>query len=525
MSMSRDVALGVAVRVVGAKWIALGAIFAMFVGLIGIMVIGGAASEPPRDAQSVNCEGSWTGDSPGDRNLNSSQLDNAATIYQVAMETGMGERAATIAIATSLQESDLGLAASSHVLNSDGDVGPFQQRAYVGWYADGNTIEENIGIISDTAYAARTFLLGHTVGVSSSDGNPVGYHIPGLTNIDGWQGMSLSAAAQKVQVSAFPDAYAKHEALASSLIGMITNGDAGTIICGPGGPVGDCPIFDGAIEVGLTPDALRVLRCAKKQWPQLASFSVFRGGDPQDHGAGKAIDLMIPSWEGTTGINLGTEIAEWFQANVQEFGITYIIWRKHIWSSGRASEGWRECGVQATCYSGPNPTAAHMDHVHVSVQGNAGFSNASAPNQADNPAGSSSTVAPLAAGTYRVGSAYGRRFHPVDKRWKTHTGLDLVAASGTPIKAVRAGTVSFASWNSAFGWLVKIDHGGGLSTWYAHMRSSPSVSTAQRINAGDSLGSVGTTGKSTGPHLHIEVRSNGVHQDPKPWFVTQGVVL
>ena len=85
--------------------------------------------------------------------------------------------------------------------------------------------------------------------------------------------------------------------------------------------------------------------------------------------------------------------------------------------------------------------------------------------------------------------------------------------------------MTFAGWNSAFGWLVKIDHGAGLSTWYAHMREAPTVADGQRIDAGEHIGNVGSTGKSTGPHLHIEVRRNGVHQDPGPWFVTQGVVL
>lgn len=527
MSAGRDagrLAAGVAVRVIGFKWIAIATVVGFFVGIIGLMVIGGAASEPPRDSQTVNCEGSWTGVSPAERNLSEAQLNTAAIIYQVAMETGLGERAALIAIATALQESDLGAATSSQVLNSDGDVGVFQQRAYVGWYADGASIEENKTTILDTAYAARTFLMGHTVTVSSSSGNPVGYHIPGLTNIEGWQQLTVTEAAQKVQVSAFPDAYAKHEPLSAALIGMITNGEAGTIICGPGGPIGDCPVFNGSLETGLTPDAIQVLRCSKKQWPQLASFSVFRSGDPLNHGSGKAIDLMIPDWQATSGINLGGEISQWFQANAQQFGITYIIWRKQIWSTARAAEGWRDCGSGASCYSGENPTAAHMDHVHVSVEGNAGHAYAENPDQAGG-ASSFSTVAPLARGSYRVGSAYGSRFHPVDKVWKTHTGLDLVARSGTRINAVRAGTVTFAGWNSAFGWLVKIDHGAGLSTWYAHMREAPTVAGGQRIDAGEHIGNVGSTGKSTGPHLHIEVRRNGVHQDPGPWFVTQGVVL
>jgi len=79
----------------------------------------------------------------------------------------------------------------------------FQQRSLVGWYADGTTQQENLAILADDAYQARTFYLGHTT--------LTGWHIPGLTNIDGWQHMSVAQAAQKVQVSAYPDAYARHD--------------------------------------------------------------------------------------------------------------------------------------------------------------------------------------------------------------------------------------------------------------------------------------------------------------------------
>ena len=103
--------------------------------------------------------------------------------------------------------------------NADVDVGVFQQRAKVGWYADGATVEENTNILNDVHYAARTFYLGHDVAVRHGDGaGSVGYHIPGLVNVEGWQSMDLGQATQTVQVSDFPDYYAKHEATVASLL-------------------------------------------------------------------------------------------------------------------------------------------------------------------------------------------------------------------------------------------------------------------------------------------------------------------
>ena len=120
--------------------------------------------------------------------------------------------------------------------NSDGDVGVFQQRAKVGWYADGATVEENTEILNDVRYAARTFFLGHKVGVYSRTGaGRVGYHIPGLVNINGWESMDLGQAAQKVQVSAFPDYYGKHEATVASLLPTLNpQGCANTGVGAPG---------------------------------------------------------------------------------------------------------------------------------------------------------------------------------------------------------------------------------------------------------------------------------------------------
>ena len=99
-------------------------------------------------------------------------------------------------------------------------------------------------------------------------------------------------------------------------------------------------------------------------------------------------------------------------------------------------------------------------------------------------------------------------------RKSTHTGLDIAATTGTPIKVVADGTVTFASRNGAYGNLVKVNHGNGVETWYAHT-SKMYVTVGQSVKAGDVIAAVGSTGNSTGPHLHLEVRVNGEHVNPQ----------
>ncbi len=102
-------------------------------------------------------------------------------------------------------------------------------------------------------------------------------------------------------------------------------------------------------------------------------------------------------------------------------------------------------------------------------------------------------------------------------RSSDHTGLDIGVAKGTPIKAVASGTVTAAQYTGAYGNLVKIDHGNGVETWYAHTNTMK-VTVGQTVQAGDIIATVGTTGNSTGPHLHLEIRINGVHVDPQRYM-------
>lgn len=102
-------------------------------------------------------------------------------------------------------------------------------------------------------------------------------------------------------------------------------------------------------------------------------------------------------------------------------------------------------------------------------------------------------------------------------RSSTHTGLDIAAPSGTDIQVVADGTVTCASYNGSYGNLVKVDHGNGVETWYAHT-SKMYVTVGQEVKAGDIIAAVGSTGNSTGPHLHFEIRINGNHVNPQNYL-------
>ncbi len=117
----------------------------------------------------------------------------------------------------------------------------------------------------------------------------------------------------------------------------------------------------------------------------------------------------------------------------------------------------------------------------------------------------------------RLSSRFGMRYHPVLHRRKLHTGDDLSAATGTPFRAARDGKVLWAGWKKAYGNTIIVDHGDGVATLYGHA-SKLSVHSGEAVKAGQYIGNVGSTGWSTGPHLHFEVRKNGKPVNPTPYL-------
>ncbi|MBC8388275.1 MAG: peptidoglycan DD-metalloendopeptidase family protein [Actinobacteria bacterium] len=121
---------------------------------------------------------------------------------------------------------------------------------------------------------------------------------------------------------------------------------------------------------------------------------------------------------------------------------------------------------------------------------------------------------PVAA---RIISGFGNRYHPIFGYNRFHSGIDLAAPYGTLVKAADGGQVVQAGYFGGYGYSVMLYHGGGFATWYAHL-SSINVSMGQFVQRGQVIGLVGSTGWTTGPHLHFEVRINGAPQDPRAYL-------
>jgi murein DD-endopeptidase MepM/ murein hydrolase activator NlpD len=113
----------------------------------------------------------------------------------------------------------------------------------------------------------------------------------------------------------------------------------------------------------------------------------------------------------------------------------------------------------------------------------------------------------------RMSSGYGIRVHPITKDKKAHKGIDYAAPTGTPVRTVGDGVVEFAGMQRGYGNVIEIKHRADMTTVFAHL-SRIDVKKGQKVEQGDKIGAVGSTGFSTGPHLHFEFRVDGEHRDP-----------
>ena len=150
-------------------------------------------------------------------------------------------------------------------------------------------------------------------------------------------------------------------------------------------------------------------------------------------------------------------------------------------------------------------------------------------NKPSNPSNPSNPSKPSGSGTLTVWPSYctyitsvqGNRVHPITGQYGTHGGTDIGASYGSAIYAAGSGTVVTAynnsAYNGGYGNYAMINHGNGIQTLYAHM-SVCSVTVGQTVSAGQTIGYVGSTGRSTGPHLHFEVRVNGSRVDPQSYY-------
>jgi hypothetical protein len=239
------------------------------------------------------------------------QAANASTIQAVASARGLPERAVTIALATAMQESAL-----RNIDYGDRDsVGLFQQRPSQGW----GTAEQ----IMDPVYSAGRFY-------------------EHLVEIPGYSRLPLTVAAQRVQRSGFPDAYAKHESRAALLAAALTGRRAAALNCVPG---------DGAREAAPAGDPARVRERLVREF----GADVLPDAPGFDGGAGRSapgpvvsVPVHTPARGGEADADRrGWEVAHWAVAHSLEMGIERVSYGKRVWEAGRAAEGWRATGSGA----------------------------------------------------------------------------------------------------------------------------------------------------------------------------------
>lgn len=148
------------------------------------------------------------------------------------------------------------------------------------------------------------------------------------------------------------------------------------------------------------------------------------------------------------------------------------------------------------------------------------FDNAHGTAPAANSANSGTASIPMlvpVTSNRTMSSHFGMRMHPVLGGYRMHRGVDLPASTGTPIRATADGVIGRADWFGGYGLCVQIEHGANMETRYGHM-SRIAVAEGQRVHKGDVIGYVGSTGRSTGPHLHYEVRIGGEAVNPVPYL-------
>ena len=125
-----------------------------------------------------------------------------------------------------------------------------------------------------------------------------------------------------------------------------------------------------------------------------------------------------------------------------------------------------------------------------------------------------------------ITSHFGNRVHPISGTVRFHAGVDIANSAGTPVYAASSGVVEFAGWSGGFGNYIRVNHGNGVTTGYPHLQNGGIlVRVGQQVTVGQNIGRMGTTGYSTGNHLHFEVRQNGVATNPVTYLRNKGLTI
>jgi len=314
----------VAIGAVGALALAVGA---------GISWISGKEFGPllpPRE----QCEATVSG---GTVVLDLEQAESAAIIVGIAVRRGLPSRAATIALATAYQESGL-----RNVTHGDRDsLGLFQQRPSQGW----GTAKQ----VQDPHYAAAKFY-------------------DALVKVKNYQKLAVTVAADRVQRSAFPNAYADHEADARILASALTGQSHAAFSCTVNT---ESLAAESMGRNGLTPRAEAVRRDLAATFGKLSTGGYQPGGvttghmEGSAHYEGRAVDIFVKPIS-TANTVKGWALAQYLVARAELLGIRTIIFSDKIWTSGgRSDSGWRD--YTAPDRPGNKDTLRHLDHVHVDV--------------------------------------------------------------------------------------------------------------------------------------------------------------
>ncbi len=313
---------------------------ALAVMTAGALVLGGLLLASDRIAGLIGREGCTATVDGVSVSLSLEQATHAATIAAVATNRGLPARALTIALATAYQESDL----RNLDFGDKDSAGLFQQRPSQGW----GSFEQ----VTDPEYAAGKFF-------------------DALVKVDGYRTMEITKAAQAVQRSAFPNAYADHEADARVLASALSGSSAAALTC-------SVRTADVAAQeegpAGLTPRGAEVRKAMTGAFGKQSLGGFAPGGvstghiEGSAHYAGRALDVFFRPYDNPEKVKAGWAIAHWLVANADRLAIATVIYDDRIWSAARSGSGWR--AYVPSNQSEDQGTAAiqrHLDHVHVDV--------------------------------------------------------------------------------------------------------------------------------------------------------------
>lgn len=315
----------------GAGTAIVGAAAVAVVAAVGYGVLTGTG---PLGPASDECTATVDGHSV---DLTLEQAENAALITAISIRRGLPARAASIALATAYQESDL-----YNIDYGDRDsLGLFQQRPSQGWGSEEQVL--------DPVYATNAFY-------------------DALAEVDGYEGLEITVAAQEVQRSGFPDAYADHELDARTIASALTGNSPEAFSCEIDD---DADAADAALlETGLTERADVVRREAVGMFGDLALGGFAPGGvssghiEGSAHYEGRAVDIFFRPINAESKKS-GWAVAHYLMAQAERLDIKTLIYDDRIWTASRSDQGWRD--YDAPDRAGDRQILEHRDHVHVDV--------------------------------------------------------------------------------------------------------------------------------------------------------------